>query len=130
VRNVAMKNEKRYKLYAALFLFIYIIRIVALNNDYIVSGQNIGSVHHINFAYTVHHDNSNIDFNQQNRKIWVYRNNTVAFNHIKVRYALTTLLLCYIILYIVIVICNKIKELNTIRFNGSKYKGGCLLPEL
>lgn len=127
-----MLNSRWYKTkYISILIIFYILIFTGSTED--AFSLNIRPDKHIqqtNYILAESHGNYSIDLNQAGRKVWVFQNTNAWIRSFNKRCFVLIPLPVLCILSIFIDKHKKIKELFTMRFNGTKYKGWCLLPKV
>ncbi|KPU42413.1 hypothetical protein OXPF_41980 [Oxobacter pfennigii] len=122
-----MRRHEKNRLFLSIIAILYILKTPFLNTGFDVLKTHPES--RADCAYTFSRNVSFIDLYTPSEKTCVHHKTTAIYNGIKSEYAVLVLILKFIALYITVYVAKKLMELNAVRFNGSKYKGGYSLPE-
>jgi hypothetical protein len=125
-----VKQFKNRKLYIGIIIAFYILRIISSNDTFLHFTYKTHDATQLgNYFYTTSQSNSSIDLYQITRKIWVYHSVEPPMN-VGMGYIVLIILIIPAALSIIIDKSKRIKELGVLRYNGTKYKGECLLPAI
>lgn len=126
-----MFHSRWYKVrYISILIILYTSVFIGSNNNALpLNSYTDNPVQHSSYILAVSHGSSTIDLNQVNRKVWVYQDTNTWARNSGGRFCVLFLLPILYILSFFIDKYKKIKELCTMRFNGTKYKGWFLLPK-
>jgi hypothetical protein len=123
-----MKKQNLYKIYLTVLIFLQILNTTVTQDNRRLVYFDTNPIHQDNYIYTTKRNNTNIDLDQINKKIWAYHSNLTTLKFVSIKLVILVLLTFLILYSIKIDKRENIIRLQTIRFHGSKYKGWCLLP--
>lgn len=123
-----MRKYKKHKLLLSSIIILYILRIASCNSYFEAFSYRSCHCHQSNSIYNILKDYSIIDSNLNSGKTWYFQSTLIVSVGVKPQNILLALTLIFLALCMGIIMAKKLKALDSVRFNGSKYKGGCLLP--
>lgn len=123
------RQKKKKFICISIIIILYIIKVgVSCENNYFFNIKDGKPLQNTSYILSDSYDNSFILANQTTRKIWVYQKTCILSGNIIPDSIVLVQLFVSIILLVIINKSERIKKLCTMRFNGTKYKGGRLLP--